>query len=537
MAPELFPSHLATEGLYRIRILPSTNNPYYLVNINSPWYALECVEPRNNFYVWGRDDGSIITQYFFVPKLATGEVIRVRLQNEKGGDSGRLRVYKEDGTEVADFHCDSEGSTAEGNHPYFNTYTIEGASKLPASDPGEIYKFVLTNVSGADGPDGSNFVRFSRNVPHYFANAKERLIFPIIHKNVQPILRDEETATQRLYLNVHRDNTSIVPEDSTLRLILEETPYDSSTYLLEQSQTGDTDPTPKTVNANGLLLDGDIVEAIAVDKLDDVYFVDKVNWGTDWNATVIMAYDNGNGSDALTLTQAAFNTIQTNGNSGTFDTISAAQMKAAGVLYTHDPQPGENPPPPPASKKWYCASRNNAMSSKVRFWMMLDEPDAGSGEGHPYTLKYIYDLFLKYNKYAPKPYAFNISQPIFIEEFCQACDVIITDPYVYKEDETDTGKYNQNRISDVASEMEYVAGENKKTVLILWWWFPKLDNHGTADADVYATSWDKGKPLVDGIGGFNYSGSGNRLSTYNSADPTKPEPKLWAKIQLKNRGG
>ena len=48
------------------------------------------------------------------------------------------------------------------------------------------------------------------------------------------------------------------------------------------------------MNANGLLLDGDVVEAIAVDKLDAVYFVDKVNWGTDWNATVIMAYDNGN---------------------------------------------------------------------------------------------------------------------------------------------------------------------------------------------------------------------------------------------------
>ena len=85
--------------------------------------------------------------------------------------------------------------------------------------------------------------------------------------------------------------------------------------------------------------------------------------------------------------------------------------------------------------------------------------------------------------------------------------------------------------------MAYVAGDDKKTVLILWWWFPEEVIHGTADADTYEVSWDKGKPLVDGMGGFNYSGGGNRLSTYNSSDPTKPEPKLWAKIQLKNRGG
>ena len=116
--------------------------------------------------------------------------------------------------------------------------------------------------------------------------------------------------------------------------------------------------------------------------------------------------------------------------------------------------------------------------------------------------------------------------------------MIISDPYVFKYP-TSTGKYNQNRISDAAAEMTYVAGDNKKTVLILHWWYPKKENHGTADADVYATSWDKGKPLVDGMGGWNCSdsGGGNRLSTYNSSDPTKPEPKLWAKIQLKNRGG
>lgn len=90
---------------------------------------------------------------------------------------------------------------------------------------------------------------------------------------------------------------------------------------------------PRTVNANGLLLDGDIVKSIAVDKLDDVYFVDKVTWGTDWNATVIIAYDNGNGKDAVTLAKAAFNTIQTNGPSSTFDTIASAHMKAAGVRY------------------------------------------------------------------------------------------------------------------------------------------------------------------------------------------------------------
>ena len=132
-----------------------------------------------------------------------------------------------------------------------------------------------------------------------------------------------------------------------------------------------------------------------------------------------------------------------------------------------------------------------------------------------------------------KPYSLNISNPIYIEEFCEACDVIITDPYVYKSGQ---GKKNQNRIKVTGEEMNRVAGTDKKTVLIFWWWFPERDDHGTADADTYADSWDEGVSVgVSGLGGFNFSESAaeedpNALSSYQSSGPVHD---LWEKIKEK----
>ena len=84
------------------------------------------------------------------------------------------------------------------------------------------------------------------------------------------------------------------------------------------------------------------------------------------------------------------------------------------------------------------------MSNNVLFWMMWDEPDAPAGDA-AMALRTLYDLYYKYNTYAAKPYSLNISNPIFIEEFCEACDVIIADPFIYKQPPPGTrgrGKYN-----------------------------------------------------------------------------------------------
>ena len=55
--------------------------------------------------------------------------------------------------------------------PYFNTLELSG-SDLPASDPGEVYRFELSNPDEdvEEQPGGNTWVRFSRNVPPYFAN-------------------------------------------------------------------------------------------------------------------------------------------------------------------------------------------------------------------------------------------------------------------------------------------------------------------------------------------------------------------------------
>lgn len=95
-------------------------------------------------------------------------------------------------------------------------------------------------------------------------------------------------------------------------------------------------------------------------------------------------------------------------------------------------------------------------------------------------------MYYDYNINADKPYSLNISVPIFIEEFCKACDVIISDPYVYLDDGEDE-KYNQNRITDCGTEMNYVANiadAGKKTIIVIWWWFPHNPG-GVVEGDIW----------------------------------------------------
>ena len=278
----------------------------------------------------------------------------------------------------------------------------------------------------------------------------------------------------------------------------------------------------QVVDTNGDLL------ADSTDKVDKVYWVNNPDF-TGWPEQIVMAYDNGNGRNRTAdLQGAGFNTIQTD-NDSSLDIISTNNMSSAGAMYTHEVGGSS------AIKAWYCESRDNAMSNDIRFWMMMDEPDALSGKVAQ-TLKKLYDVYYKYNTYANKPYSFNISNPIYIEEFCEACDVIIADPFTYA-----TGdKTNQNRISDTAAEMKYIAGSEKKTILIFWWWDP-ADPSKIADPTVYGLSWDKGIDAeVSGLGGFNFSETfrnseeelvTNVLSTYGPS--SGPVRALWNEVKRK----
>ncbi len=121
-------------------------------------------------------------------------------------------------------------------------------------------------------------------------------------------------------------------------------------------------------------------------------------------------------------------------------------------------------------------------------------------------------------------------QPIFIEEFSRGCDIISSDPFVRSTADDDI-----NRIRDCAQELSYNAsGVNaaKKTLIILWWWNPNADDPASTVSDelVYQSSFDLIKESVDGIGGWNFSGAGNRLDT----NPSLRVTLLWAEIKTEN---
>ena len=61
---------------------------------NLPWYAMECWEPRNNFYIYGNASLSPVEQYFFIPRLTEdNDSVRVRIQTEKSVEKAQVEVF------------------------------------------------------------------------------------------------------------------------------------------------------------------------------------------------------------------------------------------------------------------------------------------------------------------------------------------------------------------------------------------------------------------------------------------------------------
>ena len=98
----------------------------------------------------------------------------------------------------------------------------------------------------------------------------------------------------------------------------------------------------------------------------------------------------------------------------------------------------------------------------------------------------------------------------------------------------------QHKLSDAVAELNYAAVNGRKTIALLYWWFVTLEDPQPNTAANFAESFDLIKDDVDGIGGWNFSGSyvdeegrreERRLDTY-TADPVVP--KLWTEIGTKN---
>ena len=338
-----------------------------------------------------------------------------------------------------------------------------------------------------------------------------------------------------MFLTVPRDS-GFFAEDCNLSMIVEstETPGTTTGYVDSVEVTVDTGEEaggPREVTAEGLLQDGDIVKAEATDKIDATYYANKPEYGTDWDNKVLLAYDNNNGevTSPVLYRPGYFNTVQTTENSTLSDITAPGNgaMKGAGVLYPGSEERN--------IKTWYCASVSNAMSSQVRFWMMLDEPDAGAGE-QMWLLKDIYSLYYKYNKHGNKPYSLNISQPIFYEEYARGCDVFSFDPYVKDTD------FPLNKLTDAVAEAGRVTSDNQKTIVVFWWWAPTRSDPDPTNVVNFARSFEAVKNDVDGISGWNFGGlyvpddreepsELRRLSTYQKLEI----PELWAQIGIKNK--
>lgn len=209
------------------------------------------------------------------------------------------------------------------------------------------------------------------------------------------------------------------------------------------------------------------------------------------------------------------NVIQTNAEN-TLSIIDDDDTKAMGVLYSG------------SMKEWFeSPPGNHPNDSRVLFWALQDEPDSGPAKDSKGNvtgvtlLKDLYNQLYWYKGYTTtKPSSLNIMHVIFIEEFSKGCDLISADPFVRP-----NSGLNQARISDCVEEMKLHVGDNK-TLIILWWWDSNQPISTAISETIFAESFDEANNAgVDGIGGWNFSGSEGRLNQ---------DEDLWDEITDKN---
>lgn len=543
------PAGVQLSGLFRLRIKPRTNTPYYTVDLqNLPWYSLECWEPRNNFYIWGKANYSPITQYFFIPKLAEGEVVTARLMTEKGIDNAQLDIYTQDGSEALATAYVRGTRAGTDEHPYFATAELSGCD-LPSAAPGAVYRFRLIEYGDdQEQPSGNVWVRFSQNVPPYFSASANGLIYPIVHRDFDPISYADQSKTFRIFLTVPRGTGGFLPTVSRLKIKVGAETSLSLTTAYDHGVTVTMPPREKW-DGDDLLAqlvedteEGESVYADSTDKIDALYSVREPVFGTSWPSKMLIAYDNGNGrATSAGLVRGNFNVIQTNTQT-TMRTIFNAGAKAWGYLYSGDLADDD--------MEWFKTEVQgqypNANSGYVLFWGLKDEADAGPGYNPttevvtPVTsLKNFYDAYYDLTAYTSKPFYANIMHTIFIEEFGKGCDIVASDPFVKEK-----SGGNVQKIGDCAVELVRVVPSPKKKAIILWWWNPKATEDDCPEgstlpppectavtAALFAESFDFAEDM-DGIGGWNFSEGGEentkRLDTYT------PVSDLWDEIEEKN---
>ena len=478
------------QGLYRLRIEPNRNHVSYRVTIEDiQFFAQEAWEPRYNFYMLGKDNDPPVERFFFIPGEAG--MVKVRLQTEKGLERARVQVYQITPTEQLRLTVQVHGDSASGDAPaYFASATFRAAEGDHRRPSGQLYKFVVTDPSEPlEQGKGNIWVRFSRNVPPYFADDWRRLLLPIVHRMFDPVLYEGASATYRAYLTLDRGSPGIGARD-TLQLRV-----GGST---QTTATGYMDSVRFTASRRGKI--GDLVARLkndrfivarSTDKVDTVYVVQEPTWNA-WDDPLYVMYDDWDGRHNAAVAQATnYRTVQCS-NVASFRAHFSTRVQAMGVLYSGNMQ---------------SVFDANADSDSIRFWNLRDEPDSGPGpNGAMSRLRAVYgDYYARKNQSTSKMLAMNFMHAFPLEEYAEGADLIITDPYVKSE----SGN-SRNRIRDWIGALQDVSsGPNsqKRTIVVLWAWGARGDPATLIDpVGLYGSEWEMlyRHPVVDGIATYKW---------------------------------
>lgn len=457
-------------GLYRVRVETEFQYTYYWLRIQDmQYYALECWEPRYMLWLVGEAEQAPVEQYFFVPNLS-GRSLRARLETDSAGNRAQLDIYTADGsTSLLTLVARDGFSTPAVGDRFFDSGEFAPAA---AAGAGQIYRLRLT-VPGdpSKSPSGDVRVRLSRNVPPYFANDKNRLIVPIVHREFDPVLYTNKTSTYRAYLCANRGEAIASGVNLRLKIggAMAETAQGYSVPKDYSSASQTRQPDGQGGELYARMLDQGVIKAESTDKTDTVYLVDEPDY-TGWPAPPFyIIYDDQHGEEAETLAEGSFDSVQAS-SPDRFDAIEQFGMKVMGSIG------------PGYSGSLRSQYSQYAADPLIRFWDLFDEPDRGpGGKDSPVTgLKGIYEEYYNikvglgpYNGYpTTKPIFINVSHASVLEEYAEGCDFISADPWVRPGANFTTFTEILTEYLEELHRITSGLNDSKKVCVALWAWAP-----------------------------------------------------------------
>lgn len=545
-------------GLYRIKVIcykPMT--PYTIEITGAQFYCVESTETFATFNILGNaahcgletGENAPVRQYVFVPKDAG--TIYVKLQTDHGADRAGLKFYRSDNdNDPLIIRC--KGNLASGSD---NAYFAEDFTSVTAQTAsGTVCYFELFRIGddGADDftkqPEGVVWVRFSRNVPNYYAFDKTRLMLPVVHPNYRNASFVNTTPTHRAFLCGDRANLGNYQQGYLTINVGGHSNSTTTGYKAETSfQT--TDPsTWEGANCYATLGQIGCVTLESTDRINRVIVVrqpiytisgDTTGWQNGWPNPLYFDMSNESALDISDVWedgttwgnyQSKSKTMPGQGTRTrnfhaiamsdsdklqylTVNTDDGRLVKAVAAAF------GNN------MESYFTSEHGN--DSRVLIWWTDDEPMHPSGR----TLYALYDRYYTNCAKTQRPIMVNLDYAFQFEDCIGAMDILCSDPYT---DVPGMGR-NRNIISDYINQAKRVrqsegTASQKKIAVFLWGYYPPHIQGPTN----FGLDHDKAKgdSAVAGIGMFTYTSgapSVNRLPNQGQAGG-----QLWTKIDNVN---